>query len=204
MILVVEGPSAAGKTSYCRRFEARLLVPESAAGGGPGAGASLEEAGAFWTERNAERWQQSCRTEQAADLAVCDTDPLKLHYSWCLARAGLGAPAAFGAQLRHARRAVAERRLGIADLIVCDIPGPAELRRRRDGDATRTRRNFALHARLAEPLREWYAALGALDPGRVRWHFPSEPPEAATRPRYDLDLFDAWMQRLPGGEPGAG
>ncbi|WP_329560946.1 hypothetical protein [Kitasatospora sp. NBC_01266] len=197
MILVVEGPSAAGKTSYCRTFEEPAVVPETPGGTVPPVGASPSAAGRFWTERNADRWSQACRAEAATGLAVCDTDPLKLHFAWCLARAGLASPAAFLAQLGCAREVMAEHRLGMADLIVCQLSPLAELRRRRAGDPTRSRRNFETNARLAEPLREWYEALDAVDPGRVAWQWPAEAPGPAVRERYDLGLFDAWMRTLP-------
>jgi hypothetical protein len=42
----------------------------------------------------------------------------------------------------------------------------------RRADTTRRRRNFDLHVQLAAPLRDWYAAVSALDPHRVRWELP--------------------------------
>jgi hypothetical protein len=77
----------------------------------------------------------------------------------------------------------------------------AELRRRRDGDATRARRNFELHVRLAGPLREWYQAVERVAPGRVRWGLPDGglPPDTLLgRPdRCDPALFDAVVGALP-------
>lgn len=43
----------------------------------------------------------------------------------------------------------------------------------REGDSTRRRRHFDLHARLVDPLAEWYAAVDRLDPGRVLHGFPA-------------------------------
>ncbi|WP_172387058.1 hypothetical protein [Streptomyces sp. MNP-20] len=150
----------------------------------------------FWTERNVSRWTLACELEVEHELAVCDTDPLKLHYSWCLARAGLASADAFESQLPLARRAIETRRLGLADLIACQIPSADTLRRHKEHDTTRSRRNFDVHAHLAEPLREWYQALDATDPGRVVWNWSTEP-SLIRRQRYDRDLFDDWMKRLP-------
>lgn len=77
------------------------------------------------------------------------------------------------------------------------MPSEAALRERRAGDTTRRRRHFASHVRLAGPLAEWYAALEATDPGRVIRHWPEETHPPERRGRYDVDLFDAWMARLP-------
>jgi hypothetical protein len=47
----------------------------------------------------------------------------------------------------------------------------------------------------------WYRTLDGLDPSRVTWEFPDGLPEPATRPRFDLRLFDEWMRSLPGLPP---
>ncbi|MEU9175187.1 hypothetical protein AB0D34_46880 [Streptomyces sp. NPDC048420] len=195
MILVVEGPSAAGKSTHCAQFASRQVVTELP-GGMPSADWSLDETSVFWTERNVTRWTHACELEAEHELAVCDTDPLKLHYSWCLARAGLASADAFESQLPLARNAIETRRLGLADLITCQIPSPDTLRRQKEHDTTRSRRNFDVNAHLAGPLREWYQALDDTDPGRVMWKWSTEP-SLIRRQRYDRDLFDAWMKRLP-------
>ncbi|MER7083065.1 hypothetical protein, partial [Saccharopolyspora kobensis] len=64
---------------------------------------------------------------------MCDSDPLKPHYSWCLAAIGEGPAARFRAEAVAVRAAVAEKRLGLADLVLPPLP---VLRRRRDGDPT--------------------------------------------------------------------
>lgn len=54
-----------------------------------------------------------------------------------------------------------------------------------------------MNRQLGPALRDWYAALDHLDPGRVVWGFPSTVPEVVPRDRYDLGLFSAWMTELP-------
>jgi hypothetical protein len=81
--------------------------------------------------------------------------------------------------------------------VLCSIPSQSTLERHREKDVGRRRRNFALHRQLSGPLQEWYQALEATDPGRVTWGFPRDLPPAVSRPRYDVDLFDDWMSRLP-------
>jgi hypothetical protein len=57
-----------------------------------------------------------------------------------------------------------------------------------------------LHAKLAEPLRLWYEAVGRLDPGRVSWQLPAAglPPLPAPRAdRQDVALLDRLVASLP-------
>jgi hypothetical protein len=39
---------------------------------------------------NSQRWRAARLLEHQTGLAVCASDPLKLHYSWCLSRIGAG------------------------------------------------------------------------------------------------------------------
>ncbi|MCT2548088.1 hypothetical protein [Streptomyces atratus] len=198
MIYVAEGPSAAGKSRYVGSLQIPKVVCELDGHLRPDDAASLEETSRFWVRRNEERWAEAVHDERAQRIAVCDTDPLKLHYAWTLARAGMDAKAdAFTCQLTLIRDSLKRKTLGIADLVACVVPSESVLRTHRAGDTTRTRRNFERHVLLAVPLKEWYEALNGVDPGRVVWEWPEEPLSGKRRERYDLDLFDAWMDRLP-------
>ena len=130
-----------------------------------------------------------------------DSDPLKLHYSWCLAAVGAAPLVRFERELTAVREMFAQRRLGFADVVLLSIPDPKRLARQREGDRTRRRGHFELHARLAEPLTQWYAALERLDPGRVLDDFPSELDIAALpHPRgnrHDIDVLDSLIDELP-------
>jgi hypothetical protein len=96
--------------------------------------------------------------------------------------------------------AIRTGRLGLADAVLVGLPDVATLRSRRDEDPTRRRRNFATHVQLREPLRQWYAALDDLDPGRVVWDLPAGgvPELPAPRPgRTCPGLLDALIDALP-------
>lgn len=196
MIVVLEGPSAAGKTTWAARWPTASVVPETGPVEVPTM-LDVDQIAQVWADIDAHRWAKVVATEAATGLAVCDTDPLKLHYSYCLARVEAGDWTMFGDGVRAARRAIAAHRQGIADLIACEIPDDATLVAQRDADPTRGRRNFELHRRLAGPLHDWYEALAALDPARVVWRFPDDVSTVTVRDRFDLDLFDAWMAALP-------
>ncbi|MEU8238154.1 hypothetical protein AB0C07_07915 [Actinoplanes missouriensis] len=201
MIVVVTGPSAAGKTTWCRRHAPDATVPEHVPGPGEAPGPDPADQAAFWCEAGVRRWRQAERQERRSGLAVCDDDPLKLHYAWSLARIGELSWRHWRAELDAHRSAVAAGRLGFADLVLVSAPPEHELRRRRDADPTRRRRNFDLHVRLAEPLREWYRAVERAGAAQVVWELPAAglpaelpPPRAG---RCDLSIFDAVTATLP-------
>lgn len=199
VIIVVEGPSASGKTTWGQAHAPDVVVAESAPADPP---EDASSAARFWAENGARRWEQAIATEQRAGVSVCDTDPLKLHYSWSLWRIGAGSSQVFKRQVDAYREMMSDRRIGFADAYFVSIPDPEVLELRRTGDLGRRRRNFALHARLGEPLREWYAALEEVRPGSVRWGFPDEgvgQPVESGRPRYDLEAYDALIRRFTGG-----
>jgi hypothetical protein len=199
LIAVVTGPSAAGKSTWCRVHHPGDTIEEYApTGAEPGPDDPIAGA-AYWCAASSARWAAAVDREAVSGLAVCDDDPLKLHYSWSLWQIGEAGRAQWAAEVAAHRAAVAGRRLGFADLYLVSVPPLTELRQRRDADATRRRSNFALHLRLAEPLRRWYTALDELRPGRMLWELPpgglpAVLPEAGHR--YDVALFDALIERL--------
>lgn len=200
VIVAVEGPSAAGKTTWCRATGEQFVAEYSPTGQEPDGSDPAGQA-TYWAHVNAQRWSQALALEAATGVAVCDSDPLKLHYSWCLAAVGAAPVTRFEHELTAVRRMFTQRRLGFADVVLLSIPDPQQLLRQRIGDPSRRRGHFDLHARLAAPLAEWYAAVDRLDPGRVIDRFPVEldtvvlPPSRSNR--HDRDLLDSVIGELP-------
>jgi hypothetical protein len=194
VIIVVEGPTAAGKTTWCEAYAREGLVAEVRPSVDPPLDPSASAR--FWAEHGASRWQEAIRIEQRAGTAVCDTDPLKLHYPWSLWRIGAADQAEFEQQAAAYRESMADQRIGFADAYLVSIPDAAALDLRRSGDSNRRRRNSPLHVQLRQPLREWYAALEQVRPGSVRWAFPDEgvPAVGATMDRYELESYDALIR----------
>ena len=194
VIVAVEGLSAAGKTTWCRRHAVDFVAEYVPTGTEPD-GTDLAAQAVYWVAVNSQRWDNARRLEQHTGLAVCDSDPLKLHYSWCLSRIGTAPPERFERELAQVRRAFAAGTLGLADLVLVSIPSLETLQRQRNADPTRRRRHFDLHSQLGEHLRTWYAGVDALDPGRVIWELPAEGvPADVPQPRdqrSDLALLDA-------------
>ncbi|MEJ2865361.1 hypothetical protein [Actinomycetospora flava] len=205
VIVAVEGPSAAGKTSWCAQ-QSWPVVAEYAPTGEEPDGSNPEVQVRFWTAVNSRRWRQALELEHSSAVVLCDSDPVKLHYSWCLARVGADSWSRFDSESQLVRAAVTRGELGFADLVVVSLPELDVLRARREGDPTRRRRSFDLHATLAGPLREWYRAVEEAGAARVRWEFPRwvEPAAAAwtgvVRDRCDSAAFERLLQHLPAVE----
>ena len=202
VIIVVEGPSAAGKTSWVEtHYRGQAVWEQRPVGTEPDRATDPHGAALFWAEANARRWEQALDTEAEHGLAVCDTDPFKLHYVWSLCYVGEAPVSAWRAEVEINRQMFAARRVGLADAAFCELPGRIELRRRRSVDVQRRRRKFELHRRLDEPLRLWYQAVDQLDPGRVLWRLPRHPERVEfPQPRPDrsaLSLFDQLVGSLP-------
>ncbi|MFE7421789.1 hypothetical protein [Rhodococcus sp. NPDC057529] len=138
MIVAVEGPSAAGKTTWCRST-GRAFVAEYTPTGQEPDGTDPSEQANYWAQVNAHRWTQALTLEDATGMAVCDSDPLKLHYSWCLAAVGAAPITRFEHELAAACQMFARRRLGFADVVLLSIPDTQQLVAQRDGDRTRRR-----------------------------------------------------------------
>ena len=180
MLIVVEGTSAAGKTTWCRRFAAGRALFE----GEPAT--ELEPAGAsdpnpsdpravarFWADSNARRWTTACAMSSSLGWVACDTDPFKLHWAWSLWIAGLASQAYWDACREFSRAAFADGTLGLPDLVLFADLDEATLHRRKENDPTRARSRHAMHIRIAPALKRWYLAMAALDSARVQFHLPA-------------------------------
>lgn len=201
MIIVVEGPSGAGKTTWCRTHGgAHALLEELP--DHTTVPLDPEEAARFWTERNVARWTSVLERERRDGLVVVDTDPFKLHYVWTLLKTGQVPEIAWTLQRDAARDAFAAGRYALADLFLVSNVDDATLRERREADPTRTRRNFERHVRLRDSLLRWYSAIDRLEPGRVVFGLPEGGLTPALlakgerRERSGRPLFDRLMREL--------
>jgi hypothetical protein len=201
VIIVVEGPSGAGKTTWCRTHtEAHALLealPDHTT-----VPIEPRAAARFWVERNVARWQDVLEREARDGMVVVDTDPFKLHYVWTLFKTGQASELDWTMQRDAARAAFADGRYALADVyLVSDIDAEM-LRTRRDTDSSRTRRNFERHILLRDSLLRWYSAIDRLEPGRVVFGLPSDglrPDLIAKGKRANRSgrkLFDELMELL--------
>lgn len=203
MIIVVEGPSASGKTSWIREHSSHTAVlEESITANAPDGKGDPEKAAAFWAEVSAKRWTTATKMEEDTGLVFCDTDPFKLHYVWSLWKLGQVGVDRWLTELEATRDLFAKGRLGLADLIFVTIPDMETLRTQAELDTSRARRNFDLHSKLGEYIRLWYQAVGSTDESRVYWELPSGDLAEFTSigqrsERSGVDVFDAVIGNLP-------
>jgi hypothetical protein len=201
VIIVVEGPSGAGKTTWCRAHAGANALLEAL----PDHATVPTEphaAAKFWVERNVARWREVREREARDGLVVVDTDPFKLHYVWTLFQTGQASALQWTMQRDVARDAFASGRQALADLFLVSDIDDATLRARRDADPTRTRRNFERHVRLRDALLRWYRAIDRLESGRVVFGLPETglTPDMLAKGKRPtpsgLDLFDRLMSEL--------
>ena len=200
MIIVVEGLSAAGKTTWCREHAGRYLIKESYPEKRPDKQSGPGEAARLWTDWNAKRWADAVSMEENQGIAVCDTDPLKLHFMWAMWQIGEAPESHWNAQMKFTRQAIKDRRLGFADCYLFKAIDPAIAQEQRDRDSARPRPNFDLHLRLHGSLIRWYETLEKLFPESFVWQLPETgiPVDVPLNAdRHDLGHFDRLIDMLP-------
>jgi hypothetical protein len=204
LIAVVEGLSAAGKTSWCKQNFPELTVWESAIPeGGPNRKTDPAFASKYWAAVNAGRWAEAVLFEAEHGLAVCDTDPFKLHYAFSLWQVGAMPKWDWEFEVEIHRELFSSGQIGFSDRYFVSIPDEQTLESRMTGDATRARRSFDLHSKLGPSLKTWYQAVDSLEPGRVTWGFPESVSveelitSTPRQDRSDIQLFDQLIAILP-------
>ena len=201
MIIVVEGPSGAGKTTWCRTHAGANALLEALPDHAT-VPTDPQAAARFWVERNIARWEDVLAREARDGLVVVDTDPFKLHYVWSLFRSGQTTEIEWTMQRDAARDAFESGRYGLADVFLVSDVDVETLRARRSADLSRSRRNFDRHVLLRDALLRWYGAIDRLERGRVVFGLPAAglTPELIARGkrtrRSGLDLFDELMSEL--------
>ena len=168
-ILAIEGPSAAGKTTWCRKhFPSGFVEAASETLQAPDLFADPHEVAAFWVEHNIQRWQAALEVEKRDSVTICDSDPLKLYFSWALWKAGAQDRALFEIEAKLYRQAIEERRIGFTDCVIWLEAPIDELRRRAKADASRQRKRHELYLELIPWMNAWFAGRERVQPGCAR------------------------------------
>ena len=88
MIVAIEGPSAAGKTTWCRNHYPIATLHETPYDlAAPDLFDDPAEVGRFWVTHNVRHWQRALALEREHGIAFCDGDPFHLYFSWALWKA---------------------------------------------------------------------------------------------------------------------
>ena len=201
MIVVVEGPSGAGKTTWCRTHGGANALLESLPDH-TSVPTDPHEAARYWVARNVARWQDVLAREARDGLVVVDTDPFKLHFVWTLFKTGEVSEVEWTMQRDVARDAFGAGRYALADAFLVSDVDDATLRARREADKSRTRSNFERHILLRDALLRWYSAVDRLEPGRVVFGLPADgiSPDLLAKGKRERrsgpELFDHLMNEL--------
>jgi hypothetical protein len=201
VIIAVEGPSGAGKTTWCRTHAGANALLEALPDHAT-VPTEPQAAATFWVERNVARWEDVLAREARDGLVVVDTDPFKLHYVWTLFKTGQASELQWTMERDAARAGFTAGRYALADLFLVSDLDVTTLRARREADPSRTRRNFERHVLLRDSLLRWYRAIDRLEPGRVVFGLPASgiTPDLLAKGkrarRSGLALFDQLMSEV--------
>ena len=202
MIVAIEGPSAAGKTTWCRSHCQAAFVEEASPDiAGPDLYGDPIEVANFWVDFNVNQWQAALQLERQKGVAFCDGDPFHLYFSWSLWKAGALPRDLFDAELRLYRRALEQGRIGFADFVFWQEVPVEELRRRAKSDATHCRRRRELYLSLLPWMRAWFTEREETFPGTLRaWPDPFRVEELSgsrdVSRRYDTAALDRMIGAL--------
>lgn len=157
----------------------------------------------WYMECQAARWEIAQKQQEQNGLVVLDGDVFQpLWYNWAFAGyQNLETLSEFF------RPRIEAGLLGFPDHYFCLLTSEDELRRRREADQTRTRRNFDAHLRLIQAQPRYFGAMSRLAPGMVH---PVEAESVETNttrirdkiavpsvnPPSALSLFDGLMEWL--------
>jgi hypothetical protein len=86
MIVAIEGPSAVGKTTWCRTHAPKFVKEAPPDLDAPDLFADPIDVANFWARFNSGLWQSALRIERQEGIAVCDSDPFHLYFSFLYGR----------------------------------------------------------------------------------------------------------------------
>lgn len=165
-IICFEGASAVGKTTTANRLKTiggAYVVPE--------VGVLFErprnESPEWFFERQVERWQIADEQSKSHSLVILDGDPFQpLWYCWAYDFVGWQS---LDFIRRFYQPKIQIKTLRFPDRYFIFSADEAELRRRKQSDATRQRRGFETHLRMIEPQRRYFETIQNFSPNRVRF-----------------------------------
>jgi hypothetical protein len=164
LIICLEGASAAGKTTLSHAIAARTRAAVVAE-----VWALFErpspEPPMWYLEKQVERWRFAVESAGQHSLSILDGDPFQpLWYGWAY---GFTEPHTLSTVMSFYHDAIAAGRLAFPDRYIFLAVAEPELRARKQGDTSRSRRNFAKHLSLLRHQPLYFATMNTISPGLV-------------------------------------
>ena len=168
MIIAIEGPSAAGKTTWCHTHCPHGWVEEAPYHiAAPDLYADPDDVARFWVQHNSGSWQRALELEREHGVAVCDGDPFHLYFSWALWKAGALDARLFEIESNLYRPAFEKKQMGFVDHVLwLEVPID-DLRLRARADTTRRRKRHETYLSLLPWMKKWFDARESILPGTV-------------------------------------
>jgi hypothetical protein len=206
MIVAIEGPSAAGKTTWCRTHFPGGFVEEAVDDiAAPDLYADPNQVARFWVNFAVQNWQRALELESANGIAVCDGDPFHLCYSWAVWKSGALTNTLFEVESELYRSAFEQKHIGFADYVLWLGVPTEELRRRAKSDPTRRRKRHEMYLGLVPWMKAWYEAREQFLPGTVRSLLNTlsvrDLPGGFSPSRHDTQIFDQLLLELKDAKP---
>lgn len=202
MIIAIEGPSAVGRSTWCRAHGPQSWIEEAPQNiAAPDLYTDPLAVVEFWVKHNIARWQNALSIEREHGIVLSDGEPFNLRFSWSAWKAGEIGRALFDAEFPLYRRAVESHQIGFADIAFW-MDAPLEvLRQRAAGDTSRRRKRYEMYLRLIPWMRAWMEAKNSVVPGSLReWseRIRIEDFRVGTISawRYDRVVLDEMMEKL--------
>lgn len=177
-ILCFEGASAIGKTilsKYLRDNFNAFVIPE----------VNLlfqrtpDEPRFWYFERQVERWQRAASASENHEIIILDGDPFQpIWYNWSY-DFDFGEP--FEEITEFYRGEIAAGKIAFPDRYFILTVKRDELRKRKTGDASRTRKNFDRHLRFIEPQKAYFSFIKSINNGLAEFIENKETEKSAEK-----------------------
>ncbi|MBE7104444.1 AAA family ATPase [Bacillus cereus] len=162
-IIAFEGASAVGKSTTCRELEKNygaVIIPE--------VNFLFErprnEHRTWYFEKQVERWNMAVQKSQQYEIVILDGDIYQpLSYNWCFHFDIFNQPLSL-IESFYKEKMINEE-IGFPDQYFYLYTNDEELRKRKESDETKKRRNFEKHLHIAKPFQRYYENLNSLTEG---------------------------------------
>ncbi|WP_070128366.1 MULTISPECIES: AAA family ATPase [Bacillus cereus group] len=162
-IIAFEGASAVGKSTTCRELERNygaFIIPE--------VNVLFERPKkthrTWYFEKQVERWNIAVQKSQQYELVILDGDIYQpLSYNWCFHFDIFNQPLSLIENFYKEK--IINEEIGFPDQYFYLYTSEEELRKRKESDGTRKRRNFEKHLHIAKPFQRYYENLNNVTKG---------------------------------------